>query len=145
MKIEVALMHRGCVPIPAVSAVIVKNGRILLVKRGREPNKGLWSLPGGSIELGETVREALAREVLEETSLVVEVGDVASVHHVISRDGDRIAFHYVIVSFFARAVGGTLKPSSDAAEARWVPLGEINDLPTTAGLVERLRSIGLPA
>jgi 8-oxo-dGTP diphosphatase len=134
--------RRAC-PIPAVSAVIVQNGTILLVKRGDEPNRGLWSLPGGHIELGETARDALAREVLEETSLQVEVGEVASVHDVISREGDRIAFHYVIVSFFATVTGGSLRASSDAAEARWIALGDVRKLQTTAGLSERLRSMAV--
>lgn len=129
-------------PRVAVSAVIVEEGKILLIKRGHEPNEGLWSLPGGSIELGETAREAVAREVLEETSLMVNVGEVAIVSDVISKDGDEIAFHYVIISFFAKVVGGELKAASDAQDARWVDLSD-NKYPTTSGLVDRLIAIGL--
>ena len=130
-------------PRSAVSAIIVDKGKILLVKRGCEPNKGLWSLPGGSVELGETARDALAREVLEETSLVVRVGDVAAVQDVIARDGPRITYHYVIVNFYAQVVSGELEARTDAEDARWVKLSELADYPTTAGLAERIASLGL--
>ena len=130
-------------PTPAASAIIVENGRIVLVKRGCEPNKGLWSLPGGCIELGETAREAAAREILEETSLVIEVGDVAAVHDVVAKDANQIKFHYVIINFYAGVISGNLKAASDAADARWVPLREVESYPTTPGLVDRLASLGL--
>ena len=125
-------------PIPAVSALIVKDGKVLLVKRGCEPNRGLWSLPGGSIELGETAREAVAREVLEETGLTIEVGEPAGVHDVISREGDEIVFHYVVITFRANLVSGTLKARSDAADARWVSLAELGDYAITPGLLKRV-------
>lgn len=130
-------------PRAAVSAVIVNEGSILLVRRGCEPNKGLWSLPGGSIEPGETVREALAREVLEETSLSVEVGDVAGVHEVIRRERDVLMYHYVIVNLFARVVAGAPSAGSDATDVRWIPLDRIADHPTTEGLIERLSAAGV--
>lgn len=132
-----------CSPRPAVSAVIVDRGRVLLVKRGCEPNLGLWSLPGGSIEPGETAREALVREVEEETSLRVEIGDLAAVHDVIARDGDAIRFHYVIISFYARVTAGEPMAASDAAEVSWILLSEVGNLPTTPGLIDRLASLGL--
>ena len=131
-------------PKPAVSALIVRDGRILLIKRGHEPNKGLWSLPGGGIELGETAREAVAREVLEETSLVVEPGEVAGVYDVISRDGDAVQVHYVVITFLAKVTSGELRPASDAADAQWVDPERVKDFPTTAHLTEHLRSLGLP-
>jgi ADP-ribose pyrophosphatase YjhB (NUDIX family) len=133
----------GCIPKPAVSALVVDKGRVLLVKRGGKPNNDLWSLPGGSVAAGETLREAGAREVYEETSLVIEVGDVAGAHEVISWDDDVLLFHYVIVNLFATVISGEPAASSDAADARWVPLGELKNYPTTAGLVERLREMGL--
>lgn len=126
-------------PTPAVSALIVQNGKVLLVKRGCEPNKGLWSLPGGSIELGETTREAAAREVLEETGLTVEIGEPTGVHDVISREGEGIKFHYVIITFRARVLSGELQAASDAADACWTPLDEIGSLAVTDGLAERIR------
>jgi ADP-ribose pyrophosphatase YjhB (NUDIX family) len=127
-----------CDPKPAVSALIVEDGRVLLVKRGCEPNKGLWSLPGGSIEPGETLREAAAREVLEETSLVVEVGDVVGAHEVISKDGEALLFHYVIITLRAKVASGELASSDDAADAMWVPLDQLRDYEITKGLTEKL-------
>lgn len=134
----------ACYPRAAVSAIIVRGTKILLVKRGCEPNLGLWSLPGGSIEPGETTAQALAREVLEETGLAVEVGNVAAVHDLISRDGSgALLFHYLIINLFAEVVSGDLQAASDAADARWVDLDEVAGYHTTAGLVERLRSAGV--
>ncbi|MEN6356514.1 MAG: NUDIX hydrolase [Armatimonadota bacterium] len=130
-------------PKPAVSALIVDDGRVLLVKRGCEPNKGLWSLPGGSIEPGETLREATAREVFEETSLVVEAGDVVGAHEVISKDGEALLFHYVIITLRAKLISGELAPSDDAADAGWVPLDQVGKYPTTPGLADRLSSMNL--
>lgn len=130
-------------PKPAVSAVIVENRGILLVRRGQGPNVGLWSLPGGKVEPGETVRDALEREVFEETALRVEVGDVAWVHDAIGREAGRVLFHYVIVSLYAAPSGGTLHAGSDAVEARWVPLDRVREYDTTAGLVEKLASAEL--
>lgn len=130
-------------PTPAVSALIVQDHRILLINRGCEPNKGLWSLPGGSIELGETAREALVREVREETSLEIEPGDVAGVHDVIYRGADGIRFHYVVITFRARVIGGKLAAGSDAAETGWFAPHEIAGLPTTDRLDDILRSSGI--
>lgn len=130
-------------PKPAVSAVIIQDGKILLVKRGVEPNKDLWSLPGGSIEPGETIDEALVREVREETHLNVIPGDLAAVHEVIKKDGSELKFHYVIINKYAQPLSGELRPGSDAADARWVPLDEVASYQTTAGLVDRLKSMGL--
>ena len=134
----------GQSPRAAVSAVIARDGKILLVKRGCEPNMGLWSLPGGGIELGETAREAVAREVREETALIVEPGKVAGVFDVISEDGGRVRFHYVVITFFAEIVSGELDPGSDAADAQWIDLARVKELPTTDHLAEHLSSLGLP-
>ncbi|MDH7600989.1 MAG: NUDIX hydrolase [Armatimonadota bacterium] len=130
-------------PIAAVSAVIVQDGQILLVKRGAEPNKGLWSLPGGAIELGETASDALVREVMEETGLKVEPLHVAYVHDVIQRVDQTVIWHYVIISYFASVVSGCVQASSDAEAVEWVPLDQVKNLNTTDGLLERLRSAGL--
>jgi 8-oxo-dGTP diphosphatase len=116
-------------PIVAVGAVIVDAGRVLLVKRGQEPLKGEWSLPGGAVEIGETLRDALAREVREETCLDVVVGPVVEVLDSIRRDGDgRAEYHYVIIDYVCRLRGGTPAIAvcgSDAAEVRWVDAGEL--------------------
>ena len=128
-------------PVPAVSAVIMQDDKVLLVKRSKEPSAGLWSFPGGRVELGETVREALVREVLEETSLVVEPGDMAGVQDVILKDQSETAFHYIIISFCARVISGELKAGDDAVDARWVELDEIDSYPAVVGLKERLFDI----
>jgi ADP-ribose pyrophosphatase YjhB (NUDIX family) len=132
-----------CFPKPAVSAIILDEDRILLVRRGDEPNKGLWSLPGGSIELGETARGALIREIAEETGLTVEPTGVAGVRDVIARENGNILFHYVIISFYAKVISGTPVPASDAAELRWIPICELQFYETTPGLLDWLADIGL--
>jgi len=113
-------------PVVGVGAVIVDAGRVLLVKRAHEPLKGEWSLPGGTVELGETLETAVAREVLEETGLTVQVGPVIEVFDRIEHiPGGAIERHYVIVDYLCRAVGGALVHGSDADDARWVAVGDL--------------------
>ena len=105
-------------PFVGVGAVIVDQGRVVLIKRRFEPLAGHWSLPGGAVDVGETLVECVAREMLEETGLVVEVGPVVEVFDRIVRDGDgRVQFHYVLVDFLCRPTGGTLQAGSDVADA----------------------------
>ena len=113
-------------PIVGVGAVVLDGRRVLLVKRGNEPLKGEWSLPGGAVDVGETLEEALRREVLEETCLDVEVGPVVEVLDRIRRDPDgRVRFHYVLVDFLCRVRGGVLQCASDAAGAVWVDQADL--------------------
>jgi ADP-ribose pyrophosphatase YjhB (NUDIX family) len=113
-------------PIVSVGAVILDGARVLLVRRGQAPLKGEWSLPGGVVELGETLEAAVAREVREETGLAVDVGPVAEVLDRIQRTADgRIEYHYVIVDYVCRVGGGALACGSDADEARWVDTGDL--------------------
>lgn len=108
-------------PIAAVGAVVVKNDRVLLVKRGNEPGYGQWSLPGGAIELGETARAAIAREVKEETGLEVEVDDVVEVlDRVVLDTRGRVRYHYVLIDFLARYISGEFQPSEELLDGRWV-------------------------
>jgi ADP-ribose pyrophosphatase YjhB (NUDIX family) len=130
-------------PVPAVGAFILRGSEILLIRRGKEPSLGKWSIPGGSIEWGETVEEATRREVLEETGLVVEVGELAGVIDVIERIGDEIAFDYVIIDHFAKVVSGTLNAATDVTEARWVPLTELRNMDVTGTVVRRLAELGI--
>jgi 8-oxo-dGTP diphosphatase len=113
-----------------VGAVILDGDRVLLVQRGQEPLKGEWSLPGGAVEIGETLEAALAREVREETSLDVVVGPVVEVLESIRRDaGGRAEFHYVIIDYACRVRSGTASAASrgtDAADVRWVPFDELD-------------------
>ncbi|MCP2336501.1 NUDIX hydrolase [Actinomadura rupiterrae] len=114
-------------------------GRLLMVRRGRPPGEGLWSVPGGRVEPGESDAEAVARELLEETGLTVAVGALAGT---VERPGpDGVTF--VINDYAATATGGTLRAGDDAADARWVPIPDLDALPVTPGLLEALRSWGI--
>lgn len=116
-------------PIAGVGAVILHDGKVLLIERGQEPLKGQWSLPGGALELGETLEEGIRREVLEETGLIVEPAAVVEVFDRISRDaGGRVQYHYVLVDFLCRWTGGELACATDAASARWATLDEIEPI-----------------
>lgn len=131
-------------PVPAVAAVIVRDGNILLIKRGKEPSLGAWSIPGGSVELGETLVQAVKREALEETSLEVEVDGIAGVFDLILMDSEgNPEYHYVIIDYFAYPIGGELMPATDAADARWVPLSEVANYELTPHLLERLIEMGV--
>jgi ADP-ribose pyrophosphatase YjhB (NUDIX family) len=127
-------------PIVGVGAVIVHDGRAVVVQRASEPLKGQWSIPGGMLELGETLRQGAAREALEETGLTVEPGEVLEVFDSIVTDPDgRIAYHYVLIDFRCRVITGELRPGSDAVEARWVTVEELAalDIAETAARVIR--------
>ena len=121
--------------IGCVGAVIKdERGRLLLIKRGHEPGAGLWSLPGGRIEPGETDAEALVREMLEETGLTVEPGRLIGSVKRPGRDGDVID----IRDYAATVVSGTLRAGDDAADARWVSVADLGSLAVTEGLLEAL-------
>lgn len=126
-------------PVVGVGAIVFDGeGRVLLIERGKPPGVGLWSVPGGRLDGAETLAQGVAREVREETGLVVEVGPLACV---IERMGDD--HHFVILDYLARVIGGTLAAASDARAARWVTPEELSSLPLTDGLVavlERARA-----
>lgn len=126
-------------PIVAVGAFVFDaEGRVLLVERGTPPGEGLWTVPGGKLESNETLAQAVAREVREETGLVVEVGALACV---VERMAE--GYHYVILDYLARPIGGKLAPASDVRTTRFVSEPELATLPLTDGLVplvERARS-----
>jgi mutator protein MutT len=113
-------------PLMGVGAVVVNEGRVLLVRRGTEPMKGHWSLPGGLVELGESLQAAVVREVLEETGLKVEVVELTELLDRIYREGERIRYHYVIADYLCRVAGGQLQAASDAEAVRWVEREEWN-------------------
>lgn len=128
-------------PRPSCHAVIFdENQRFLLVKRGGEPFRGWWGLPGGAVELGETVEQALIREVREETGLDVDIGPFLRYKDAISyadgvagNESRAVAFHYVILFFVAYVAGGRLQAASDASEARWVRWEERQCYPLVPG------------
>jgi ADP-ribose pyrophosphatase YjhB (NUDIX family) len=115
-----------------VGVIIRQGDSVALVRRDKEPSKGLWTFPGGAIELGESLRDAARREALEETGLEVAVGEIATVIDNIVHDGTgRIHYHYVIVDYHAHPLGGTLRPGTDVSDARWAGLTDLDELPMT--------------
>jgi 8-oxo-dGTP diphosphatase len=116
-------------PMVGVGAVIIKEARVLLVQRGNEPSRGRWSIPGGVVELGETLRQAVEREVREESGLEVQAQDVLSTFDLIQRDlQGRIQYHYVLIDLRARYVSGKATPSSDALDVRWVEQTQLDQM-----------------
>ena len=113
-------------PLVGVGAVIVHEGRVLLVRRGTEPLRGRWSIPGGLVELGEMLRDAVVREAREETGLEVEPVELVELLDRIHREDGRIRYHYVIADYLCRVTGGALQAASDADEVRWVQRAEWN-------------------
>ncbi len=108
-------------PICGVGVIAFKDDMVLLIRRGKEPRRGEWSIPGGAVELGEPLREAARREFAEECGGEIELRDLVEAADIITRDETgRVKFHYVVVDFWAKWRGGTLTPSSDIVEARWV-------------------------
>jgi len=114
------------VPLVGVGAIIIEGASVLLVKRAHPPLQAQWSIPGGVLEIGELVREAAVREAREETGLTVEPGDLLGVYDRVLRDpGQRVQYHYVLIDFLCRRVGGELGAGSDAAEVRWFTQEEL--------------------
>jgi 8-oxo-dGTP diphosphatase len=131
------------VPRVGVGAVVVQDGRVLLVRRGVPPNLGLWAIPGGGLEVGETLREGAEREILEETGIRIRAGEMIFAGDLMERDADgRVRFHYVVIDFLGEYVGGEVNGSDDALEARWVAPGEMGGLSATKTTVQLLRKIG---
>lgn len=122
----------------AVGAVVVADGSLLMVRRGGDPGKGLWSLPGGRVEHGEYISDALVREVQEETGVEIEPGELLGIFEVL---GDP---HYVVLDFLASA-SSAAEPHAggDAAETRWVPLDKVVELECTPRFVETMRGWGV--
>ncbi len=112
-------------PIVGVGGVVIRSNRVLLVRRGREPLKGEWSIPGGMLELGESLKDGVKREILEETGLKVRPLETLTVFDRIQKNGKRVQYHYVIVDYLCQPVGGRLKSASDVLDARWVEREEL--------------------
>jgi ADP-ribose pyrophosphatase YjhB (NUDIX family) len=124
-----------------VGAIIIKDDRVVLVKRAHPPIQGQWSIPGGVLEVGELVRQAAIREAREETGLIVEPGELLGVYdRILRNDEQRVQYHYVLVDFLCRPVGGELRADSDAAEVRWFARDELPALQLaedTQGVVQK--------
>jgi 8-oxo-dGTP diphosphatase len=133
-------------PLPSCHALVRQGDRILLVQRTRPPFVGYWGLPGGGVELGETVEQALVREVAEETGLQVAIQRCLGYTDAIERDqAGRVRWHYVIFYFAAEPVGGDLCPGDDAGAAEWVTMAEARQLQTTDAVQRCLAWCGLGA
>ena len=116
-------------PLVGIGSIIIEGGRVVLVKRAHPPIQGQWSIPGGVLEVGELIREAAVREAREETGLIVEPGELLGVFDRVLRDPDkRVQYHYVLIDFLCRRIGGELSAASDAAEVRWFKPAELPEL-----------------
>ena len=128
------------VPLVGVGSIIIGGDRVVLVKRAHPPIQGQWSIPGGVLEVGELVREAAIREAREETGLIVEPGELLGVFDRILRDSEkRVQYHYVLIDFLCKRVGGELLAASDAAEVRWFTLEELPALNLAEDTLEVIR------
>lgn len=124
-------------PILAVSAAIVRDGRVLIARRARAPAHGIYTLPGGVVEVGETLREAVAREILEETNLIIEPVALAGYRERVARDASgKVEHHFVILPFAARLISGEPLLNEELAEVRWLAPAQLMGLQTTEGLAE---------
>jgi mutator protein MutT len=127
-------------PIVAVGTVVVRNGSVLLARRGKPPSQGKWSVPGGAVDVGESLEDAARREIREECGIEVELTDTIEVIQRVTRDeSQRVRFHYVIVDYLARWKAGEPRPSEEAADVRWFRPEEFDGLDMTAGTGEVIR------
>ena len=130
-------------PIIGVGAVVIDGTKVLLVRRGQEPLKGEWSLPGGALELGKTLQQGVVREVLEETGLIVVPGGIIEILDRIIQDeaSQRVRYHYVLIDFVCQVTGGTLCSASDAEDVRWVEHGQLRTgyqlAPATLAVIDK--------
>jgi ADP-ribose pyrophosphatase len=133
-------------PKVAVGAVVIEEGRVLLVKRKYPPKQGKWAIPGGSVNLGESLQAAAEREILEETGLVIEAKKPIYTFDLIERDSkENILFHYVVVDLFAKYVSGDVQPTDDVSDARWFDPDEIEGLDISENTKKLLDKMGILA
>ncbi len=129
-------------PRVGVGAIVIKDDKVLLVKRGIPPSKGLWAIPGGHVELGETLQETAEREILEETGIVIKAQKPAYAFDLIERDDlGKIRFHYIVVDLMAEYISGEPLGADDALEARWLSWEEIEKLPVSRNTLNLLKDI----
>jgi ADP-ribose pyrophosphatase YjhB (NUDIX family) len=128
-------------PYLAVSAAIIRDGKVLIVRRARPPAYGIFTLPGGGVEAGETLHEAIIREVMEETALTIEPLGLAGYREAIVRDAEgKVERHFVILPFAAHLIAGEIALNEELTEARWLVPSELAGLKTTEGLAEIVRA-----
>ncbi len=130
-------------PVVGIGAVVIRDGKVLLIRRGVAPGKGLWAVPGGSLELGETLQQGAEREILEETGITIRAREPIYAFDFFERDPDgRIRFHFVIVDLAADYIRGDVKGADDALEARWLAPGDLDHLPVSKNTLKLLRAAG---
>jgi ADP-ribose pyrophosphatase len=130
-------------PVVGIGAVVIRDGKVLLIRRGIAPGRGLWAVPGGSLELGETLQQGAEREILEETGITIRAREPIYAFDFFERDPDgRIRFHFVIVDLAADYIRGDVKGADDALEARWLAPGDLDHLPVSKNTLKLLQAAG---
>ena len=130
-------------PVVGIGAVVIRDGKVLLIRRGVAPGRGLWAVPGGSLELGETLQQGAEREILEETGITIRAREPIYAFDFFERDPDgRIRFHFVVVDLAADYIRGDVKGADDALEARWLAPGDLDHLPVSKNTLKLLRAAG---
>ena len=128
-------------PVVAVGAIVFKNNRVLLVRRAQPPSQDMWAIPGGRVEIGETLQEAAEREILEETGITIQAGEPVYTFDYIERDGSpHPRFHYVIIDLAADYVRGETRAGDDAADVRWVTAEELASLNVSSKTLRLLKT-----
>ena len=130
-------------PLVGVGAVIVRDKEVLLIKRAAPPKEGYYSIPGGLVEVGERVEDAVRREVYEETGLKIEIEKlIAVMDNIIKDEGGRVKYHYILVDYLAKPIGGELRVSSDASDVKWVRFDRLKGIKLTETAKKLFRELG---
>lgn len=125
-----------------VGAIVLQQEKVLLVQRGREPGRGLWAIPGGRVAAGESLRAAAEREILEETGVHIEAGELVWHFEYLQRDEDQaLQYHYVVLDFLARYLGGEAKAADDADAVAWVDLSRLDEVTLHPATAEALQTL----
>ncbi len=125
-----------------MGAIVVKDGQVLLIRRGKAPSYGVWSVPGGAVHLGESLRDAARREIREECSIEIDLTDVLEAVDRITQDAEgRVEYHYVVIDYLARWASGELTSCSDCLEARWVAPSDLSLYQMTSGTADVIRKL----